>query len=161
MKIKELLKTLEQSKEFKDWKKLNKDSYFVHIFIMSEQGNQIGYYNPKNNKITSFIIEEQIKIMPEEEPFKKEKTKIKPLDIEKVKIDYDKALETANNLQKEKFSEHKPVKTIAILQNIENKDLWNITFITQSFNTLNIKVDAATNKIIEHKLTPLMQFKAG
>ena len=161
MKIKELIKTLEESKEFKDWKKDNKDSYFVHIFVMDSQSKQIGYYNPKNNKITSFIIEKPIKIMPEEDPFKKEKTKIKQLDIEKVKLDYDKALETAKSFQKEKFSEHKPIKTIAILQNLLNKNLWNITFVTQSLNTLNIKIDAATKKIIEHKLTSLMQFKAS
>ena len=52
-------------------------------------------------------------------------------------------------------------KTIAILQNIELGQLWNITLVTSSLKTINIKIDAKTGKTIKHELISLFQFRAG
>ncbi|MBI2129930.1 hypothetical protein HYU07_06900 [Candidatus Woesearchaeota archaeon] len=92
--------------------------------------------------------------------FKEPGATVKELDLSKVTVWIDKALETANDLQERKYPRETPEKAIIILQNIEEGILWNITYVTRAFNTLNIKVDAITGKIISDKLTNLMQFRA-
>ncbi|MCK4521009.1 MAG: hypothetical protein KAU20_00415, partial [Nanoarchaeota archaeon] len=66
----------------------------------------------------------------------------------------------ADKLQKTEYKGNDPLKIIVILQNIESKTLYNITYITQTFNTLNMRVDAGNKKILKKELTPLMQFRA-
>lgn len=165
MEIKEVIENLCSHSEFKEWKKTHKDCYLVHAFKMPDDANeniwQIGYYDKKKDKITTFFIEQgDVKIIPEEEVYKREKKAVKELDIDKVKINVNKALEKANEILKEKYKEQ-VMKTVIILQNIEEGLVWNITFVTNSFKTLNIKVDAANGKVVKHELTSLMEFKAG
>ena len=47
------------------------------------------------------------------------------------------------------------MKTIVILQTLE-KQLYNITFVTQTFGTLNIHVDSNNGEILEDQFTSLM-----
>src|SRR3989344_2458059 len=52
------------------------------------------------------------------------------------------------------------IKTIAILQNIkELGNIWNITYVTEAFNTLNMRIDASTGKVLEHKLSSVFSFR--
>ena len=65
MQVKDKLKFLQDSKEFGEWKKKNKESYLAHVFRMLDEANiniwQFGYYN-KDDTITTFILEyEEVK----------------------------------------------------------------------------------------------------
>ncbi|MDO8740638.1 MAG: hypothetical protein Q7J54_03655 [Candidatus Woesearchaeota archaeon] len=165
MKLKDAITKITECDELKEWKLKNKESYLSTIFVMMDEKQksewQFGYYNPKNDKMTSFFVfEDSIKQAEESEVFKEPGAAVKELDLSKVTVWVDKALETANNLQEKKYPKETPEKVIVILQNIEEGTLWNITYVTRAFNTLNIKVDAATGKIISDKLTNLMQFRA-
>ena len=162
MKIKEIISKLENSKEFQDWKKKNKEDYLAHVFNMFDNQTegiwQIGYAN-KDSKVTTFIIGENITIMPDEKVFQEKKSKIKKLDLNKVKIDLDEALNKAEEFQKEKYDGNTPLKIMVVVQNIANNVLYNITYITRAFNTLNMKIDATDGKLISHEITPMLQFK--
>ena len=81
--------------------------------------------------------------------------------MDDVKLDISDALGKANLLQKEKYSVHNPVKIIVILQTIPEGTVYNITYITQSFKTLNIKVSAITGDIVADKLLSIFDFKGG
>ncbi len=160
MKVMDVVKKLEKSSKFKE---LNKKSYLAHLFKMMDDLNkdiwQIGYYN-EDGTITTFIIEKKdIKIVPEQEVFQKTKRKVKKLDIDKVKIDLDKALDIVKDLQQKKFSGNTPLKIMVVLQNIANHIVYNITYITNSFNTLNMKIDGINGKVISYELTPMLQFQ--
>lgn len=160
MKVMDVVKKLEKSSKFKE---LNKKSYLAHLFKMMDDLNkdiwQVGYYN-EDGTITTFIIEKKdIKVVPEQEVFQKTKRKVKKLDIDKVKIDLDKALDIAKDLQQKKFSGNTPLKIMVVLQNIANHIVYNITYITNSFNTLNMKIDAINGKVISYELTPMLQFQ--
>jgi hypothetical protein len=163
MQVKEILKTLEQDSEFKVWKNKNKQSHLAHIFKIIDDTNkdiwQIGYYNPDGTVTTFIINNKEIQILPNQEIFQKEKKKVKELEIDKIQFDLDEALEIASDFQKEQYKGNDPAKTMAILQNIANNLIYNISYITITFNTLNIKIDAINKKIISHEITPMMQFK--
>lgn len=155
MEFTEALKKLETSKEYKDWAKENKDSYLSHAFIMVDPNIkeewQIGYCDNANEKIITFAIGEGITKNPDAEPFKDE-TRIRELDPKRVKLTMQDALGKAEDVQKKKYSAHTPFKKIVILQNLDVGQVWNITYVTNTFKTLNIKIDAETGEILKDDL---------
>jgi uncharacterized membrane protein YkoI len=165
MQIKKIYKQLISNPEFKSWKKENKSYYLTHFFKMFDKVNknvwQIGFYDEKTDKITVFILEkDDLKISTEHEIFKKENHKVRELNLNKVKIDVEKALQIAINKQEKDYNNQDPTNLILILQNLDIGQLYNITFVTQSFNTLNIKIDADNGTILEHSLSSLVDLKA-
>lgn len=165
MELKPALKKLEESKDFKKWQKSNKNTYFSYAFkIKEEMGKddwQLGFYNKKNDKITTFVMDNgTISIRPEEDVFKKEGMEVNEIKLEKVKIAFEDAVAKASDFQQKNFPKDKSTKTIAILQNVENLgNIWNITYITESFNTLNMKISAENGRIVEHSLSSIFDFR--
>jgi len=165
MELQPALKTLEEDSDFKKWRNKNKNTYFSYAFkILQEMGSdewQIGFYDEKKDKITTFvIIGGNIKIRPEEDVFKKEEMEVNKIQIDKLRLTFDNAIAKANEFQKENFPKDKSMKTIAILQNISGfGNVWNITFITEAFNTLNMKIDAENGKVLEHNLSSILSFR--
>jgi len=160
--FRQALKILENSEEFREWKKKNPETYLSYGFFVVEEKDsrwKIGYYHKKKNKITSFVVGNKIKIEPEEDVLQKEKKTVKKVDITKLKHDLADAVTIAYNLQQEEYAAESPKKIIAVLQTLNNKQVWNITFLTQSYNTLNFKIRSDNLKVIEKKLSPLFQFQ--
>ena len=121
-----------------------------------EKENQAGYYSPKTDKIVTFNFE-PFKINPPEDLFKKESV-VEKLELKDVKVSVKKAMETCEELRKKKYKKHKVGKKLIILQKLE-KPIYNITFITQSFFVINIKLDASNNKIIKETMKAAISFK--
>jgi len=165
MDFKTALKKLKNSPEFRKWISKNKKSYLTYAFTMIENSEksewQIGYYDKKLDKVTVFTINNKIEINPEQDIFKKPGTAVKNINLKDIKFSLDKILKKAQTIKEKKYSKEFVTKTIAILQNIDLGQLWNITLITSSLNTINIKIDAKTGKTIKHELISLFQFKAG
>ncbi len=105
MNFKEALEKLKKSKEFKSWIKEHKEAYLAHGFVMIDGKDstewQIGYYVKKHDKMVSFFVEDEIKVSPETEVFKKEATEVNVLDDSKVKIEFKKAVGIFKKLQLE------------------------------------------------------------
>ena len=164
MKVKEIIEELESRIEYKDCKKEKPDSFLAHIFNMDDEANkdsfQIGFYNI-DDSITTFILgKNKCEVIPNAEVFKKPDSKVKKLEIEKVRIETDEADDIASALMKNKYQNESSTKRILILQSIDIGTIYNITYITQSLNMLNIKIDAETGEIKEEKLSSLMDLKA-
>lgn len=164
MEVLKLIKDLEAGKEFKEWRKDNKKSYLAHVFMMDDEPNkdsfQLGYFNPDTEKMVTFITSpEGVQVTQEAEVFKKEESKVQPLDTSKIKFNFDHALEKADKLQKEHYPTHSPLKRIVILQNIKEGQVYNLTYVTMSFGVLNIKVGSDDGKVVTHKLTSIIDTK--
>jgi hypothetical protein len=159
MEIKNKITALEKSKEFLDWQKKHLDSYFAHIFRMFDDVNkniwQFGFYN-NDDTITTFIMEnDSISEVPEQKIFKKNTDALPSLDIKKIKIEFEDALNKAHELMKDKYKQHPIMKTFAILQKIDDKQVFNITMVTQTFNTVNIRIDSIIGDLISEKMISL------
>ena len=164
MDLKLAMKNLEGSRDFKVWRRKNKSNFFSYAFKIPQEmpGEwQIGFYEEKKDRITTFVVRDNsISIRPEEEVFKKEETKINKIDIGKVKLAFDSALQKADEFQSNNFPNNRSIKTIAILQNLPALgNIWNITYITETFNTLNMKIDASDGKIAEHNFASILSFR--
>lgn len=160
MELKDKLSQVEESAIFAEWKKKNKDSYLAHIFRMYDEPNintwQFGYYN-SDDTITTFILDsDTVREIPQEEIFKKTKKKLVKLNMEEVNLDFSDAMNIAKKLHDEKYSVHPIINIIAILQVIGKQQVFNITFITKTFYTVNVHVDSNDKNIVHEKLTSLM-----
>jgi hypothetical protein len=81
------------------------------------------------------------------------------VDIEKVKIPFKDILKITEEFRKKGYSKELVNKTMVILQNLGSHGIiWNITYVTHAFNTLNIKVNAESGKIMKHSLDSIMSF---
>lgn len=163
--LKNILNKIKSSNEFKNWQKDHQDSYLTSFFKIIEdpskpQDWQAGFYSPKKNRITSFISDNETKILEEDSKvFQKEKTTIEELRLEEVKINLKSALNIIEELRETKYPNEKPNKIIIVLQKIE-VPFWNITYLTSTFNILHVKINAQSGKIIEEKLDSVLTFKA-
>ena len=121
---------------------------------------QLGFYHKSTDKVVTFIADtDEIEMQKEEEIFKKPDMKVNPLEIEKIKIPFKKILKITEEFYKKEYPSEIINKTMVILQNLEEYgNIWNITYITASFNTLNIKVNAENSKIMHHNIESLMSF---
>ena len=148
MNTAEAVSKLETSKEFADWKKDNFNSFLANLFAMFDKEPEgewlVGYYNPDTKRTTTFFVDEL-------ECFKKgedsTEAPVKQLNMGKVKVELHTALETAKAAFDKKTGESTQ-KTIAILQNLDIGQAWNISYMTSSFNMYNIKIDAETAKVV-------------
>ncbi|MEM4398098.1 MAG: hypothetical protein QW757_05765 [Candidatus Woesearchaeota archaeon] len=165
--FKQAYSILENSETFKKWQSDNliegNNFYLSHGFIMIDnqvkQDWQIGFCNSKNKNIVTFdISDHKITINPETESLNNEKEILK-LDLNKIKIKIAEALKIAENLQKEKYKSHSPFKIIILLQNLEIGQVWNITYVTNTFKTLNIKIDSETGNLISDELIDLFRIE--
>ncbi|MCC7574664.1 hypothetical protein KO361_03665 [Candidatus Woesearchaeota archaeon] len=145
---------LTQNIEYKKFMRNNKEYYLVHILVPeNEQELEIGYYNPRTDKITIFKTNPITK-QKEEDIFKEGKT-IQQLEIKKIKINYEEATQKTNEILKKEHSAELVNKKIIILQHIM-EPVWNMTFICKSMNIINIRINAETGQIIRNNKASLL-----
>ena len=162
MEFENIIHKLESRKEFKEWKDKHKHYYLAHAFVMFDEPNkdiwQIGYYDKESNKVATVILEgEKIAFVPEQEILQatQQITELKPADV---KLTVDKALETAKACIKERYPREFLLKSFFIIQHLPEGTVFNITFLTQSFGTVNIKISTIDGKIYKHSMERLANF---
>lgn len=164
MAVQLAIEKIEKDAAFHKWKESNKNSFLSYAFTTLESGSysewQIGYYNEDTDKMTTFTFNrEKIVISPEEEVFKKEKTKVYGLDIKKVEISLEKAIEIAEKFTKKNLPAEQSLKVIITLQNIhEVGQVWNMISMTKSLKIVNVKIDSVDGKILKHSITSAFDF---
>ncbi|MBU0470848.1 MAG: hypothetical protein KKA62_03395 [Nanoarchaeota archaeon] len=163
--INETNSRLENSELFLRWKENHQDSYLSHFFCPLDQNYklkgswEIGYYNPKDDKIVVFMLKEDgsFEMKKEDEVFKKPEDKVTGLNLEKVKISYEDALEIFKKNYQTFFPKALLGDGFIVLQNIEEKTLWNFTFVTKSLQFINLKINSEDGKVDSHQTVELVQ----
>ena len=156
--IKESYERLLKSKEF-----LNK-GIFCSAFIICEPKDlencdlQLDFYDKKDDKVTSYIVSEKIRVLEENSDMLKKNNNIKEININNLKINFKKVIKTV----KEKIKSRKEIvtKLVIILQE-DKTTLWNISSFTNNFNLLNLRINSKTGRIIEEKVVPLLSWDTG
>jgi hypothetical protein len=150
--LKEFLKDLEITKEFKKFKEEAPLAYNTSACYIDKVW-QLDFYDPNTDKMTSFTKKDDEIVSQTSEVFRKEKKDIPELKIENIKVDLDQV----EKLIEQKHPD-KPTNKIIILQQKDNP-FWNITHLTTKLDLLNIKIDAVTGKIVEEKIESALNFK--
>ncbi len=164
-KVRETAGNLEAGKVFKKWNEKHSRSFLSHFFCPLDANYQalgkcweIGYFNPDDEKITVFLLEEEAaSIKEEDEVFKKEQEKVEKLELDKVKISFEEAREIFQSKAKEFFPKAILGNGFVILQKLQEKNLWNFTFITKDLKFVNIKINAEDGKVESQQTVELLQ----
>ena len=60
---------------------------------------------------------------------------------------------------RKKYPTEFPQRIISICQNVEQGQVWNITFLTIALKTLNIKLDAKSGEVIHSDIVSFFEFR--
>lgn len=158
MNINEVLEKLENDDIFKLWRETNKEDILAHLFVMCEKENsyQVGFYNKNDDKISTFIVEDKVQLIPEQTIFKHEGAVIYELNPEEIKLDFEQALEKAEEVRKENYPNYNPMKKFFILQKLKDKIVYNMTLVSQTLEVLNIKINAIDGSVVDQGMHNLM-----
>ena len=162
MEFESIIKKIESMNEFKEWKDKHKHYYLAHAFVMLDEPNkgiwQVGYYDNKTNKVATVILEgDKISFVPDQEILQASQqiTELKPEDV---KLTVDNALEAAKACIKENYPKELLLKSFFIIQHLPEGTVFNVTFLTRSFGTINIKISTIDGKIFKHSMGRLANF---
>lgn len=159
MSFQEALKKLQASNEFKSFMKKNKKSFlFSAFFVLNTkfevEKQQLDYFLDEK-KAATFSVNDEISLKTDEfHPT----VRITPLD-EKIKIDIDKLQGIIKKeLEKKSLLGFEIGKIIAILQKINNVQMWNITCMMSSLKILKLHIDCFNGKIISSEEANVFDF---
>lgn len=154
---------LSRSREFLDWQKKNPAAFLSHFYCRLDSRFrplspwEAGFYSKKNDKITIFIIGKKISLRPEEDIYKKPGMVIEKLELGKISLDFPQALKIFQNIKIRQYPSEILFNGFLILQNFQHQTVWNISFITKSFQILNVKLNAVNQEIVSHKLLSFIE----
>jgi len=164
MKFIEAFREVEKSEQYAAWRLRNPDCFFSYAFSMFEKKKEskwdIGFYNPETKGVTVFSFEDH-GVIEHKESETAGKGEVEKLDLSKVKLDENDAIEKVKKLKDKKMKAAVILKTVCILQSEKEKPIWNMTSITNDFHTWNIKIDAHSGDIIKDELVELFKFNKG
>lgn len=138
----------------------NDDLYLTSFLANVEDATKdpdwtVNLYNPLEDNIYSYDSSSKEFTGPHE--VFKEQDFIPELELEEVKIDFHTALKQA---LKEALPETEFTKIIAILQNIDGKNVWNFTLMNKSFHILNVRIDASNGNLLKKEPINLVEFES-
>jgi len=152
---------LQNSVEFQEYKKKSMNSYLCAAFTILESPEktswQLDFYCPDKDVITTFCLHPSI-AQKESKVLHREDTQIYEINLENIDVGFDDSLKIVSELKSKNYPNESVSKIITILQNIERKEVWNITYLTASFNVLNVNIDAQDGSILKEKFESIMNF---
>lgn len=127
----------------------------AYIFLRADENIskwELAYYEPETDKITPVSVSDKIEIAASDKPLK---DKIHKISIENISFGAEDSLKKSKQLVKDEYG--KKIQKILLSLKQDEKLFWNIVFITSSFSTISIKINAEDGTILEDKEESLMQ----
>ena len=161
MEFQDIVKELQNTQDYHDWKLDHADAYLAHIFVMLDDANkglfQIGYYDISSDTISTFVVGHgEVHLIPDQEVAKTGGV-VDPLDISLVNGSSDEVTSTADDIRKEHYGSIPFIKSFFVIQSLDDTQIYNVTYLTQDFKTINIKLDMALT-LISHDCKALADF---
>jgi len=150
-----VLEEIEKSEAFKNFKKTNPSAYLCAGFFVLDYENNLNQkqldYSLENGSIFTFILDKEITIKQAETMEGNKKLK----QLKKgIKVDLDKIEE----ILAEKTKGKKILKIIAVLQENEGRQIWNINSVLQGMGILKSYIDSFTGEIIKFEEKSMFDF---
>jgi len=155
MNLFEIIRKVEMSKDFKSFKKENPGAYFCAAFFIIDyetqtDKKQLDYFVSSTDVMTFAINQEGTEITAAKAELPK-KEKIPAIGMQAVKLNEDEAIEIAK--KESEIGEF--TKIIAVLQNLEGRDIWNLSCM-KGLQMMRYHVSASDGKVIKKEKINLM-----
>ncbi len=163
MEFQDIVRELQNTSRFNAWHAKHPDSFLAHIFVMQDDANKglyhVGYF--ANNAITTFIVGRgNVEVIEDQEVAKPVERLIDPLDITLVKVSSKEILDASEKIRKEHYTKLLIMKSFFIVQSLEGTQIFNVTYMTQDFKTINIHLDMDLT-LRSHDCRSLAEFVKG
>jgi len=161
MSFTQTYKTVTSSKIFKDFIKENKDAelvagFFIVDFFSNDTKQSIDY--KLGEKIFTFELRKETEVIMTEDKLIGDSTipllKISP----EIRFDLERVSQVAQEQAKDRSISAKFNKIIAVLQNTENRQAWNLTCMLDGLIILHIFVDSETGEVIKFDRKSIADF---
>ena len=158
MKFSHYKKRVEESKEFKEFKKKHPKSYlcagfFVLDFETGKNIHQLDYLLP-NKKIATFILDEGVKMKISEQEMHNA--------LKEIKSEADIDLEALKGIVEDEMKNHtvteKIKKIIAVLHILDDKTIWNLQCILDGLGIAQVHIDDSDKSVLKFEKHSLMEF---
>ena len=158
MELAEAVQKVKGSDAYKQWEH---KGFLAHAFVMLEDTAfnswQLGFY--ENDKVTTFVLKDNaITIVPAADILKSNR-EIQELSLDKVKLTAQQALDKAKEVRQDKYPVDLSMRTFMIIQVLEHGMVYNITFLTKTLKTVNVKVSTLDGSVKHHSCEPLVSMQ--
>jgi len=151
MELKDAVAMIEEDPRFTDWKRDHADYFFASGFFMEDGSWQLGYSN--GEKLVSVSDEG---FSAPQEVVKRPGEKIVGMDVSLVTLPLEEAQQKFTQTANEHYGKELIVKYITIAQVIDGEVLYNITGMTQTLNTINVRINM-DGQVIGHSMDSLIE----
>ena len=157
MKFEHYLKKMQESPEYKKFRKKYKDEYlcagfFILDFESGQHMHQVDYALP-DGKVATFILDKGVKLKISEQALKKKLPEIKP----QANIDLEALRGIIEDEMKNQMVTEKIRKVIAILHDLDGKLIWNLQCILSGLEILIVHIDDSDKSILKFEKHSLME----
>ncbi len=159
MKFAHYLGRVQESKEFKEFSKKNKEAYlcagfFVFDFQEGKDIHQVDYFLPGKKQIAAFLLDKGMSYKIADAM-----NTTKPEEIRgEIRMDLDKLRGIVEDEMKNHTITEGIMKMIAILQSIEGKKVWNLNCILSGMALLKVHVDDASGDVLKFEKASFLDF---
>lgn len=151
MKIKPYVDKLSKSKEFSEFKKKYSDSYLIAgFFVLDFEGganmHQIDYYIPSIKKVAAFTLDKGVTLQILD-PVNSSKA---PNELNlNTKIDLDALEGILHDEMRNRNMSEDIRKIIAVIQNVDGKNIWNLSCVLTGMEILKSHIDDNSKTILK------------
>ncbi|MBI4449419.1 hypothetical protein HY641_05335 [Candidatus Woesearchaeota archaeon] len=166
MDFPKIVKKVESCAAYATHKKTHPHIFLAHIFYLDDPANkdscQAGYYDSAHQRMTTFVVSgDTIETIPDQEVLQDPETPIQPLDITHVAHDEHAILTAAQEVITLHHPKAFPIKRFFIIQNSNLGEIYNVSYLTQTFSSVNIKLAIRDLSVLKHSESQLMNFDKG
>jgi len=159
MKIQPYVNKLNESAQYHDFAKQNKDAFMVAgFFILDfESGknmHQLDYYVPSKKKVAAFTLDKGVQMQMMDMVNAK---KPEELDL-KTKIDLDALRGILEDEMKNRCITEDVKKIIAILQMVDGKKLWNLNCVLSGMGILRAHIEDESESVLKMEKLNMLDF---
>jgi len=167
MDVKDFLARVEGSLVFKEWKQSHESNFLAHVFVMLDglkreslvSGDcQVGFFDSVKGFMATFFVDGgNVRVVVDQEILKSD-LGIFELDVGKISVSVDSVLDCACSVLCKDYANAGVLRTFFIVQQLRGVPVFNITFFTLNFKTVNVKVSAVDGSVVHHSSASVAEF---
>jgi len=121
-------------------------AYLAYVFVQ-EEVVQVGFFDSKTQLMTTFVVSgERVDVIEDQEILRKEGDLL-PLDLARCVLSLEQAKDIFAKVHKEKYAVEVLKSVFVVLQQSLDGPVYNMTALTNSLKTLNVKISAESGVV--------------
>ena len=161
MELKDVVDKVENCEAFKAFRHQHPEAFLAHSLVLFDGPSQqwhLGYFDQSKESMMTFIMCDGVIDAVEDKEILRTAHAIMALDAASVKLSSEDALKVARDVAAQHYPHEQIVKTFFVVQVIESQPVFNITFFTRAFSTINVHLSTTDGTVGTHSCERLFDY---